>query len=550
MHPEGTTGHLTGTNQEHLRFDACRRLIVFTILAIFLIAALWPTFHSAAMPMDEGMVLVYPEMILKGHLPYRDFESITGPGNPLILASAYAIFGTNIFVERAVGLLYRIIALLAVFGITQRWGTLIAAGCSFATVVLLGSADVMAYTWLSGISFALCSFWAMANVASGWRCFAAGVLAGVSFLGRCDFGLALIVSSLPLFLSMKQGEKLKFLAGGLLAVSPLIWITIAVGPSEIVHSLFFFPVFQLNPGRHLPIAEANSEMIRLLGFQIIASLMNIAAGIFELRNPATRARGRLLLGVGLLGLGFIHYALQRFDYGHTLHAAFVALSFLPLSIFLLLAQVAKAIPRRTLAVAAIFISMLPMHLLLPGFTRYFYRGLRVTAGITPPRHPFKNGDSLEAGDEGVFITHNGRPFPFGFPYAADDADKLLTELERVSLPGQRLFVGPGDLRLTNYCDTYIYYMEPQLTPATYFLEMNPGSANAPNSRLSRDVASADWVILNRRWDFLNESNRSIHLGASDPNQTVRQDFDFWSQSGSFLLFRNKKLRNAIVPQPR
>jgi len=93
-------------------------------------------------------------------------------------------------------------------------------------------------------------------------------------------------------------------------------------------------------------------------------------------------------------------------------------------------------------------------------------------------------------------------------------------------------------------------MEPQLAPATYFLEMNPGSANAPNSRLPRDVANADWVILNRRWDFLNESNRSIQLGASDPNQIVRQNFDFWSESGSYLLFRNKKLRNAIVPAPQ
>ena len=32
------------------------------------------------------MVLVYPEMSLKGQLPYRDFESITAPGNSMILA--------------------------------------------------------------------------------------------------------------------------------------------------------------------------------------------------------------------------------------------------------------------------------------------------------------------------------------------------------------------------------------------------------------------------------------------------------------------------------
>ena len=288
-------------------------------------------------------------------------------------------------------------------------------------------------------------------------------------------------------------------------------------------------------------------MICLLVLQISASIVNITAGIIEFRDSSSRQRGRLLLAAGLLGLGLIHYAVQRFDSGHALNSALISLSFLPLSIFVLSSAIAKAIPRWLTAAVALLLTIAVIHFLTPTFMRYFYRSLRVTLAIAPARQAVKTGEELEPGDKAIFITHNGRPFPFGFPYAADDADKLLTELERVSLPGQRLFVGPGDLRLTNYCDTYIYYMEPQLAPATYFLEMNPGSANAPNSRLPRDVANADWVILNRRWDFLNESNRSIQLGASDPNQIVRQNFDFWSESGSYLLFRNKKLRNANRP---
>ncbi len=165
------------------------------------------------------------------------------------------------------------------------------------------------------------------------------------------------------------------------------------------------------------------------------------------------------------------------------------------------------------------------------------------------RQATKTGEQLEPGDKGIFIVHQGRPFAFGFPYAAEEADKLLTELERASVPGQRLFVGPGDLRLTNYCDTYIYYLEPQLRPATYFLEMNPGSANAPHSRLASDIAGADWVILNRRWDFLNELNRSTAFGSDEPNQIVRENFELWWQGGAYLLFRNKRISNAIVPPP-
>jgi len=99
-----------------------RKLTVAIALCGIFTLGIWPAFHSPAIPMDEGMVLVYPEMILKGQLPYRDFESITGPGNSMILAGAYAGFGPNLFVERAVGLAYRIFIVLAIFGIAQRWG--------------------------------------------------------------------------------------------------------------------------------------------------------------------------------------------------------------------------------------------------------------------------------------------------------------------------------------------------------------------------------------------------------------------------------------------
>jgi len=550
MHPKPIPCRVESkTDQDPVSPAAYLKAIVFVIVAVLLVLALWPAFHSPAIPMDEGMVLVYPEMLLKGDLPYRDFESVTGPGNPMVLAVAYETFGTNIFVERAVGLIYRLLILLAIFGISQRWGIFIAIGCAYLAAVLLAGTDLWANTWYSGLSFALCSLWAMANTASPWRCFTAGLLAGVSLLIRCDFGPAVIVSSLPLFLAMERTVKLKFIAGGVLALFPLAWLTIVVGPAQIVHSLFIFPVFKLNPGRHLAISSGSWEMICLLVLQISANIVNITAGIVESRDSSTRQHGRLLLAVGLLGLGLIHYAMQRFDSGHALNSALISLSFLPLSIFVLSSAIAKTIPRWLTSTAAILMTIALIHFLTPTFTRYFYRGLRVTLGMVPARQAVKTGEELEPGDKAIFIAHNGRPFAFGFPYAAEDADKLLTELERVSLPGQRLFVGPGDLRLTNYCDTYIYHLEPQLRPATYFLEMNPGSANAPHSQLASDVASADWVILNRRWDFLNEVNRSTQFGSDEPNQVLRENFELWWQRGSYLLFRNKKISNAIVPPP-
>ena len=499
--------------------------------------------------MDEGMVLVYPEMLLKGHLPYRDFEHVTGPGNVVLLAACYGTFGTNIFVERTVGLIYRLIIVATIFGIVQRWGVISAAACALVATVLVSGTDLWANTWFPGVAFALCSLWASARYVSGWRCFGGGVFAGLSVLCRCDFGPALILSLLPMFWPMERDRKIKFLLGALLALLPLVILTIMIGPRQIWHSLFIFPVFELNAGRRLSISSAKPELISLLVFQVIASLLNVSAGIIEFRQERTRERGRLLLGVAVLGLSFLHYALERFDSGHALNAAFLSVSFLPLSIFILCSATAKSIPARTAAIVAAAIALVATHLLLPTFTRYFYRGLRVQFGVSPPRQASRPGEELEPGDKGLFIVRHGRPFSFGFPYAANDAEQLLTELERVSSPGQRLFLGPGDLRLTNYCDTYIYYLEPQLVPATYFLEMNPGSANAPHSRLAADIATADWIVLNRRWDFINESNASIRFGSSDPIRVVHEQFDYWWQTGPYVLFRNKKLANSILAPP-
>jgi hypothetical protein len=125
----------------------------------------------------------------------------------------------------------------------------------------------------------------------------------------------------------------------------------------------------------------------------------------------------------------------------------------------------------------------------------------------------------------------------------------VTELVRLSAPGQKLLVGPRDLRRTVGADTFFYHLLPTLEPATYYLEMNPGSTNAPGSRLAPDVANADWLILDRSWDYINEPNRSAEFGSDVPNQVVREKFDLWKEYGPYLLMRTQRLRNSLQLPP-
>jgi hypothetical protein len=104
------------------------------------------------------------------------------------------------------------------------------------------------------------------------------------------------------------------------------------------------------------------------------------------------------------------------------------------------------------------------------------------------------------------------------------ANKMLPVADRISKPGDRLFVGPTDLRKTPYSDAYLYYMLPKLRPATYYIEMDPGVANRKGSRLASDLRSANIVILSAVWNDWDEPNDSRKFGSNRPNEVLKKHF--------------------------
>jgi hypothetical protein len=122
------------------------------------------------------------------------------------------------------------------------------------------------------------------------------------------------------------------------------------------------------------------------------------------------------------------------------------------------------------------------------------------------------------------ISHKGRIFYYGRADSAVGATRLTNAVERISKPGQRLFVGPQDLRKTPASDAFFYYLLPQLTPATYYIEMDPGVANAKDSGLAAELRKSDILILSSAWDYWSEPNDSRRFGPDGPNQVVRREF--------------------------
>ena len=135
------------------------------------------------------------------------------------------------------------------------------------------------------------------------------------------------------------------------------------------------------------------------------------------------------------------------------------------------------------------------------------------------------------------VQLDGREFALGSKHIAQYSAAVLELLKRESAPGERLFVGGGDLRRAYATDTFLYHMAPWLTPATYFMEMNPFSANRSGSRLAMDVASADWLVLNHLWESCEEPNGSTWKGSDAPNAVVRERFALRATFGCMQVYR-------------
>ena len=92
------------------------------------------------------------------------------------------------------------------------------------------------------------------------------------------------------------------------------------------------------------------------------------------------------------------------------------------------------------------------------------------------------------------------------------------------LTGDRLIVGPADLSRTIYSDVSIHYLFPELEPATYYIEMDPGLADEEGSGLAEDIESADYLVLTNVWSGWIEPNTSAERRSQEANQAVADNF--------------------------
>jgi hypothetical protein len=163
-------------------------------------------------------------------------------------------------------------------------------------------------------------------------------------------------------------------------------------------------------------------------------------------------------------------------------------------------------------------------LVLPGFTVRPYGDFVLRAVGDLPR-------SLE-------IRHDDRFFLYANPVVVDAANELIPAVDGIARPGDRLFVGPADLRRTVTSEAWLYHLFPDLPPGTRYIEMDPGVADAPGSGLAHDLRTSDVVILSKIWSDWHEPNDSTEAGSRAATRVLRKQFCLVGEYGeTFVLYQ-------------
>jgi hypothetical protein len=542
--------------------------VAIGILLAFIALPVRGLYRATGSSMEEGFMLVFPRLVQQGRIPNVDFLHLYGPGSLDALSVWYRVFGYTLESQRTFGLLQHVGIIFAMYALTRIWGRLMALGAGAITALMIMTPiGLSALAWHGGVALAL---WATVfairarhtDATRDW--IIAGGLAGAALTFRPDIVIAVALAlAVVAWVDWRRALR-PLLIGAAIGLLPMWVHLIVAGPGPAIDGIVLDPVFRLRAGRELPrppswgiidgalqaVAEgfppwwglpalAASQQLFLWFFAVIIIAIAVPALAWRSRRGGDRSDQTLVpLAAGVFGLGILPQALQRPD---STHLAWVAVVSWPL----LAATVADWVRRRRAnnglgssqlpAIIGVGLVAVLMLVVTPFYTyRHYLLHTRVSAGELPV--PF-------------LVERDHRRFWFGDPNVASALNQLIPDLEELTQPGDRLIVGPADLSRTIYSDVAIYFLFPELEPATYYIEMDPGLADTAGSGLAEDIATADYLVLTNIWTGWNEPNdSSLHL-SQEHNQAVADNFCLIRQyeDNLVLLFERCEGGGGVSP---
>jgi hypothetical protein len=525
-----------------LRRERALTLAGAAIVLLALLAPLWAQLHKIGAPQEEGFMLVVPDRVLHGALPHADLAWLYGPASAWFPAAAYRLFGTDVLTARLVGLVYELVTVGVIFLLGLRWGRVSATAASLVAVLFVTTKGLTPLPWNGALPLVLLAVLfgvralehVEARAVARRAAFAAGLCAALATVFRADVAIGVVAALVVLGWRSPPWLRRDAIVGFAVGLVPWVVHVAMAGPGtvfrglvtdplhlqpsnempvppnpRIVHGFIESFIYSANPKWPLPRLSFAAQLTAWFFLIVFALVATLAVALWARRRART-VRATLLLALGVLGVGLMPSVVQRADASHLNNLGalvFPALVFAGSE----MVTVVHDDRRRTVldALAATLVVVLVAGLTATWTSAAYLDDVLVSAG--------------ERDQKAASFSHRGRTFYFA-PNNIPEVRDVVETVERVSKPGERLFVGPQDLRRTPYNDSMIYYLLPQLRPATRFIYMNPAVALHDHDELADDVASADVLVLSRQWDQWKEPNDSVKYGPGTANDVVRDEF--------------------------
>lgn len=502
-----------------------RRLVAASVSVVLIAAFIAPLRNElryAIFPQDEGLLLIEPSLVLHGAIANRTFDSGYGANSLWAIAAAFKVAGQSVVVERSVGIVYR----LVLFGslVTLAWrarGPFAALVAGVICVVLfMGMLGLAAFAWIAALSVAAFSFLmidiAMRNERRPSLLFIAGIGFGLATGSRIDMTPAIVLALIALFAVRR--ESIRWLLAGLaVGLVPVVVAIIQAGIPAFVRGQITQPVFISGPARRLPLSALTWQELVLLFLCVAVAIASLTIGIVITRRNREAWSAALLLILGAFELGILPQAFQR---GDTVHLSYTSCFILPAAVLLPVWRPGRRWGIHKFNALPFVVGTVVLGLAWPVFGGIY----RAAADSSVPVNT---------------VTNDGRSVNVDSISDQKDLTAVLRMVDARSHRGDRIFVGPLDLRTANYNDTYIYFLLPNLTPGTFYLEMNPGVANGRDSGLASELADDQFLILTDRYDDIYDPDSATRFGPDAPNQVVKTEFGKLGSWGPWTLYERK-----------
>jgi len=491
-------------------------VLSLAVPALFVAIPLARMLGAGATTMEEANVLVVAAGILDGRLPHADVEYLYAPGTAWAVAGAFWTLGTSVAVERLVGLAYRLAFLWGIHRLARRWGSATAACAAIASWAVIAPFGLVAYPWIAGLGLLVAGAALVLDGDDGRRASIGAALCGLAVFHQLVLGPAALVVVLPALLSADVRRRARLVTGLVAGLSPFLLHLVLVGPRSMLDGMVIDPIFRLRAGRSLPLPPDPSDSGDF--FARLDDLLRGPDRLPGLDRPAQIAALFWLLVLATVALVVV--ARRWRGPGRTRFAtmAAIAVALVPMALQRPSPNHLKFVGTFTVAVAVVAIAV-PLSrrarsLAAPIALALVLGGLAVVAPHHIGRFTFEAFTDRPFDSSSTTVVHDGRTLPIGRGAAAvaDEIHSVVSVVDYLTRPGDRLFVGPVDLTRTNYGDTFFYFLLPDLVPASRHLEMNPGLANRFGGNLPVELASADVLVLTDRFDGWSEPNASVRAG--------------------------------------